>query len=149
MDSLRREVFFGQPGDAHLLSRRPTFYGPKGFVHPMNVLSLFLLALLICREASPAASGSIEGLWLVENKEAHIRVERCGENLCARIVWMKDPTDEKGRPPLDVNNPDKSLRNRPILGINLLKEVPAEPDADGLWSGRIYDPQRGKYYGCA
>jgi uncharacterized protein (DUF2147 family) len=114
----------------------------------MKVFSLFLLASLFCGEASPAAAGSIEGLWLVENKEAHIRVEQCGENLCARIVWMKEPTDETGRPRLDVNNPDKSLRNRPILGIDLLKEVPAEPDADGLWSGRIYDPERGRYFRC-
>jgi uncharacterized protein (DUF2147 family) len=97
-----------------------------------------------------AAEGFIEGLWLVENKEAHIRVERCGENLCARIVWMKHPTDERGQPRLDVNNPDRSLRDRPILGINLLKEVPAEPVEDGVWSrGRIYDPQRGRYYRCS
>jgi uncharacterized protein (DUF2147 family) len=62
---------------------------------------------------------------------------------------MKPPTGERGQPRLDVNNPDKSLRDRPILGMNLLKDVPAEPGEDGAWSrGRIYDPQRGRYYRC-
>jgi uncharacterized protein (DUF2147 family) len=111
---------------------------------------VFLLAFsLISRGGPLATAGSIEGLWLVENQQSYIRVERCGENLCARIVWMKDPTDETGQPRLDLNNPDTSLRGRPIQGMNLLKEVPAEPDEDGLWSGgRIYDPRRGRYYRC-
>jgi uncharacterized protein (DUF2147 family) len=61
---------------------------------------------------------------------------------------MKPPTGERGQR-LDVNNQDKSLRDRPILGMNLLKDVPAEPCEDGAWSrGRIYDPQRGRYYRC-
>jgi hypothetical protein len=62
---------------------------------------------------------------------------------------MKEPNDEKGNPRRDIHNSDEDLRDRPILGMNLLKEVPAEPNCNGVWSGgRIYDPQRGRYYRC-
>jgi uncharacterized protein (DUF2147 family) len=72
---------------------------------PLKVLSLLLLALsLLSGGGLLAAADSIEGLWQVENKEAHIRIERCGDNLCAWIVWMKDPTDDKAQLRLDVNH---------------------------------------------
>lgn len=94
------------------------------------------------------AGPAIEGLWVVEGEEAHIRIEQCGRNLCAQIAWMKDLTDATGMPRTDVKNPDKNLKGRSILGLSLLKDVGVEPNRHGAWAGRIYDPQRGKYYRC-
>ena len=43
----------------------------------------------------------------------------------------------------DVNNPDKALRNRTILGMNVLTGF----KSDGKeWKGQIYDPKSGKTY---
>jgi uncharacterized protein (DUF2147 family) len=119
----------------------------------MKRLAWFVLLALLAFSflaAFPLSAGQrIEGLWLVEKEEAHIKIERCGDQLCARIVWMKESNDEKGNPRRDIRNPDEEHRDRPMLGMNLLKDVPAEPNGNGVWSGgRIYDPQRGRYYRC-
>jgi hypothetical protein len=48
-----------------------------------------------------------------------------------------------GAPRLDDRNPDPALRERPIVGIDLLSEYRFD---DGQWRGRIYDPESGKVY---
>src|SRR5262245_60957183 len=40
--------------------------------------------------------------------------------LCGTIRWLWDAVDEKGRPRLDVENADASLRSRPLLGLSIL-----------------------------
>ncbi len=96
--------------------------------------------------ASPVAE--IEGIWLVEDGEAKIEVLRCGDDVCGRIVWLSEPTNSEGNVKTDILNPDRSLRDRMVIGVQLLR-IPAVPDKRGVWSGgRIYDPDTGKTYRC-
>jgi uncharacterized protein (DUF2147 family) len=48
-----------------------------------------------------------------------------------------------GGKPVDANNPDPALRNRPIEGIILLSGFKESGDE---WEGQIYDPRAGKTY---
>lgn len=46
----------------------------------------------------------------------------------------------------DLKNPDESLRKRPILGMEILRDFVYN---DGKWTdGKIYDPKSGKTYSC-
>jgi len=43
----------------------------------------------------------------------------------------------------DINNPDKKLRNRTLLGMAILTGF--TPDGK-IWRGKVYDPKSGKSY---
>ncbi|HYZ48692.1 MAG TPA: DUF2147 domain-containing protein [Sphingomonas sp.] len=99
---------------------------------------LCCIALLIAAPAS--AAQSVAGLWLTDAKDGIVEIAPCGPKLCGRLVKLL--TVPKG-PPTDHNNPDPSLRTRPLLGMPVLTGFAPEGD---LWRGTGYDPKVGKSY---
>ena len=99
---------------------------------------------------APAASGGdLNGVWLVANLEARVELRACGDALCGGIVWLREPHDEHGRERTDGNNPDKALRDRTILGLEILQGLRPSRDTEDLWvGGTIYDPKSGRTYRC-
>lgn len=86
----------------------------------------------------------VVGTWLTADGKAHIAISRTGETFVGRIVWLKEP-EKDGRPVVDDKNPDEQLRNRPILGLELMYGF--SYDGDGEWTGgRVYDPEGGDEY---
>ena len=86
---------------------------------------------------------------MVASQEARVEIRACGEELCGGIVWLREPFDEHGRESVDENNPDQTLRNRKILGLQILQGLKPSPDAEDQWTGgTIYDPQSGRTYRC-
>jgi uncharacterized protein (DUF2147 family) len=70
--------------------------------------------------------------------------------LSARVIAMEDPVYREGEAygPVgaarrDDLNPDESMRQQPILGIELLSEYRFE---NGRWQGQIYDAESGNVY---
>ena len=97
-----------------------------------------------------AISGGVEGVWLVGDEDAHVEVGTCGESLCGKVVWLRDPLDEQGNVRRDTKNKDEGLRDKEILGMALLRGVRREPDPKGVWrGGKVYDPKTGKTYHCS
>jgi uncharacterized protein (DUF2147 family) len=80
-------------------------------------------------------------------RESKIQVFKCGKGksqLCAKIAWLKEPTDSKGRPLHDIRNEDPSLRDRPIVGLAIFTGLTAS--APATWTGKIYNPEDGHTY---
>lgn len=105
------------------------------------VLAACLIAAFPARAASP-----VEGVWYVQDRSAKVRIASCGQKLCGTVVWIRDRIDKTtGQPPTDSKNPDPSLRSRPIVGLQLIRNF--TPSGDGKWAGgTIYDPQSGRTY---
>jgi uncharacterized protein (DUF2147 family) len=96
--------------------------------------------------AKPALAGDPTGVWLTEKGDARLRVAPCGEALCATIIWIRDPIDPKtGKPPVDDNNADATLRSRPIIGVRVAFDMKPSSQPD-KWVGRFYNPEDGKTY---
>ena len=115
----------------------------------MLVLVLCWLVFPIGQATAQEINGNdILGVWLNEDKDAHIRITNDDGIYNGEIIWLKDPIDEEtGKPKLDDENEDESLRSRPVLGLMLLKDF--EFDGDEEWEkGKIYDPKNGKTYSC-
>src|SRR5690606_14108788 len=94
---------------------------------------------------SPNASPTPVGIWFDDTGQGAIEIAPCGVMLCGRIVWLKEPTDENGRPLTDALNPDPRNRQRPICGLQIIGDL--KPQPDGTWDeGWIYDPKEGKSY---
>ncbi|MCY1538126.1 hypothetical protein D9M68_736500 [compost metagenome] len=69
-----------------------------------------------------------------------------GEKFFGKLIWLKEPYNEKGLPKTDIKNPDPKARTRPLLGLELLRDFIFE---NGKWTaGKIYDPKSGKTYSC-
>ena len=98
--------------------------------------------------AQTVQGDDILGVWLNEDKDAHIQVYKKNGKYYGKIVWLLEPLDEdNGEPKVDEDNEDESLRSRPIMGLMLLKDF--EFDGKDEWEeGKIYDPNNGKTYSC-
>lgn len=98
--------------------------------------------------AQEVKADDILGVWLNEDKDAHVDIYKDGDKYFGKVVWLKDPIrEETGKPKLDRENQDESLRSRPVMGLLLLNNFVF--DGDDEWEdGTIYDPKNGKTYKC-
>jgi uncharacterized protein (DUF2147 family) len=88
--------------------------------------------------AIEASEPSPVGEWLVEDGEASIRIEKCGNNLCGVVAGAKNWNET------DRKNPNPELRNRPIIGIPILLDM--KPTKSNRWEGRAYNSKNGQTY---
>lgn len=90
---------------------------------------------------------AIVGLWKNGEGTGLVQIYKRGEKYFGRIVWLKEPNDDKGKPRTDVNNPDEKLRKRPLKGLENLRGF--EYQGENIWEdGEIYDPKTGNDYSC-
>jgi uncharacterized protein (DUF2147 family) len=95
------------------------------------------------------ASADPVGRWYAEGGAAIVEIAPCGEALCGRVVWLRSPLDEEGCELRDKNNSDPGLRNRPVIGLQILSGLVASDEKPGAWrGGTIYDPVSGNTYRC-
>ena len=84
--------------------------------------------------------------WLTEDSEAVLNFYEYKGKYFAKVVWLKNPLDEKGNPQTDTNNPTVNKRNREILNMVIIKDL--EYRSDCWKNGSIYDPLTGSTYEC-
>ncbi|WP_432713843.1 DUF2147 domain-containing protein [Pedobacter sp.] len=112
----------------------------------MRYFSILLLLTAISFSGFSQSKDAILGQWVNPSGEAHIDIYKKGDKYFGKIVWLKNPKDEKGNVKLDAKNPDAALKTKPILGQEMLKNFVYE---DGKWTdGKIYDAKSGKTYSC-
>ena len=105
-----------------------------------------VLALAFFAAPALAEPGAL-GVWATDEEKSHIEIYECGDQLCGRIIWLKEPLNEDGTEKLDINNEDPAMRERPIVGLELMTGFVAR--GERKWGdGRIYDPENGKLYQC-
>jgi uncharacterized protein (DUF2147 family) len=110
------------------------------------VLSLFLLIAL----ASPlsAQKDQICKVWYNQEKDSRVEVYQKGNRFEARIVWLKEPT-ENGKPKVDKENPVNKLKTQPVMGMVFLHDLYKTKDDPNYYDGgKVYDPKNGKTYDC-
>jgi uncharacterized protein (DUF2147 family) len=77
---------------------------------------------------APAASLAQEarGTWLVQERDARVRISPCGDALCGWISWLKDSSaaDQIGR--------------------RVLWDMKTQ--GDGIWKGKVFNPRDGNTY---
>jgi uncharacterized protein (DUF2147 family) len=87
------------------------------------------------------------GVWEPGHGKAKVKITKVGDKYFGKIVWLKEPLNEKGEKKTDVNNPDPKMHDTPLLGYKILKDF--EYAGKGVWeNGTIYDPENGSLYSC-
>ncbi|HNT52019.1 MAG TPA: DUF2147 domain-containing protein [Candidatus Syntrophosphaera sp.] len=109
------------------------------------LLCAFTLALLLPL-ALWAESYNIEGQWYNAEKTSKIQIYKTTSgSFAGKIVWLKEPNNEAGKPKVDDKNPDKDLRSRPLLNLVIVKGLTAKGN-NKFDNGTIYDPKSGNTY---
>ena len=107
------------------------------------------LAGMLAAGPASAGHGTALGVWFTEGQKSKVEIYDCDGKLCGRIIWLKEPLDDKGKEKLDIHNPDQAQRGRKIVGLDLLHGFVASPYDEHEWEdGEIYDPENGKLYSC-
>ncbi len=120
-----------------------------------NAFALSLLTLIFSFLAAPSTARAqdekadkLAGVWQPSDGRSYVKIDKIGNKFYGRVVWLKEPEDEKGNPRVDENNPDKSLRSTPLKGYRILKDFVYDEE-EGIWKdGTIYDPKNGTTYNC-
>ena len=106
---------------------------------------IFFGGLCFGLQQATAEDASANGLWRLGNGKLTVKVEYCkGDNICAKVAGLAKPTHADGTPKLDENNPNKSLRQRPVIGIQLIDGM--SPTGPNSWKGKIYNADDGHTY---
>jgi uncharacterized protein (DUF2147 family) len=119
----------------------------------MKIRIFLTTILLTAATVFGAGPGDILGPWKTDGGDSRLEFFKCGDKICGKIVWLKVPNyiDKKdgpvGKTKVDRKNPDPALRNRPILGLPVMKGLAAK-GANRWENGTCYDPETGKSYKC-
>lgn len=112
-----------------------------------KLIILFFLGIYALSSYAQEAD-KIVGVWWNEEKTTKIEVEKKDGKYIGTIVYMIPEKYENGAPPKDDENPDPALRERSIVGLQILNNFVYNPDKKEWNSGSIYDPKSGKTYDC-
>lgn len=120
-----------------------------------TILAILLMAAALYPASTHAQSKAdkIVGYFLTFDDEtgaekSQIQITK-GTNgkYYGKIVWLKEPT-KNGKAKVDDKNPDPKLQNRPIMGLQILKDFTYNAGDDEWSGGTIYNPSSGKTYDC-
>ncbi len=106
----------------------------------ITAAALFALAL----PASAQQGSSIAGRWRTDDGKAVITIAPCttgGAALCGRISRFLVPEPTGGA--RDGNNPDRALRARSLMGVQVLSNLARDGQR---WTGRGYSPEEGRHF---
>jgi uncharacterized protein (DUF2147 family) len=120
-------------------------FEPSDVPMPVHLGSAVLSAAAILLASTPAFAADPAGLWLTQEKDAKIRIAKCGKDtFCGTITWLKEPIDPKtGKPQVDDKNKNPELQNRKIMGLRIFSMALEET---GKWAGKIYNADDGNEY---
>jgi uncharacterized protein (DUF2147 family) len=112
----------------------------------MKHILLIIIALCLVLPVFAQAADRITGVWYNGEKSSKIEISKLEDgSFVGKIVWLREPNDDKGKPKLDAKNPDDKLAKRPLIDLQVLSGL--EYDGKSKYSGgKIYDPKSGKTY---
>ena len=110
-----------------------------------NISFTIVLTLMTFSHTALAQDKIPTGLWLTGNERSAIEIRPCQDNeqeLCGRIAWIIEDGMQ-----FDTENPDKALRDRPICGLQILKNFEQSSKSPDKWEdGKIYKADDGDTY---
>ncbi|QOW09763.1 DUF2147 domain-containing protein [Kaistella flava (ex Peng et al. 2021)] len=111
------------------------------------VKSSIIFFLLLCHSVmGQTKMEDILGKWMATDKSVSVLVYKEGKAIRAKVLWF----DEKlgnGQPinsRVDTRNPDPKLRNRKLIGMDILENLYFNTTKQRWENGKIYDASSGR-----
>jgi uncharacterized protein (DUF2147 family) len=119
----------------------------------MDKLIFVVILFVLAAQAISSGPDDVLGLWKTNGDRSRIELYRCGDKICGKVVWLREPKFIRskdgpvGEVKIDLRNPDAALQKRPILGLQVIEGLMYA--GDNTWeNGICYDPQSGNSYKC-
>ncbi len=104
----------------------------------LSLAAILLMSPIALAEVNP------EGVWKLDSGKVTVKVVRCGKNICANIIDLASKNYPDGTPLRDALNPNKSLRNRPVMGLPVISGM--TQTGENTYKGYIYNADDGGSY---
>jgi len=120
------------------------------FPRILLLLIFFITTGFSVKAQTLSPTDQICGRWMSSEKNLLVEVYRESGDYRAKIVWFKTDDDSKRMDEwTDKHNPNPALRERKILGMNVIKELEYDPKNRTWEHGKVYDAKSGKYWDAA
>jgi uncharacterized protein (DUF2147 family) len=94
--------------------------------------ALWLLGAGVAAQTPPV---DVTGLWIDHTGQGAVEITPCGDRICGRVVWLKNPNH-------------KSKSGKLICGTQILGDL--QPQPGNAWeSGWIYNPEDEERFSAA
>jgi len=110
-----------------------------------QIIYLFLFTI-IGLSAKTQNADAILGKWINEKQTRTIEIYKNNDLYYGRVLSLKDSEKGVGSKRLDIKNPNSSLNNRKIIGIDFLMSFSYFTDRDVWKEGHIYNYETGNTY---
>ncbi|MEO6546703.1 MAG: DUF2147 domain-containing protein [Ferruginibacter sp.] len=110
------------------------------------VLTILLFSICSFNAAVNINADAIVGKWMSLENNLEVEVFRSGREYKAKVVWFDD-SDDKSQPMhlrRDTKNPNKALRSRKIIGMEIMHGLIFNAGDEEWQDGTIYDSRTGK-----
>jgi uncharacterized protein (DUF2147 family) len=108
---------------------------------------LFLFILLIISTKAFSQKDPLEKIWYNEEKTSKIQIYKDVDGyFYGKIIWLKEPNANNGKPKVDDKNKDEKQRATPRMRLLILKKFKKPSIANVYDGGTVYDPNSGKTY---
>ena len=110
------------------------------------IIMLGIFCLLLLSGKAQDEQNAILGKWMYEEKDLIVEVYKENNDFKARVAWFHDvndsltPIDRR----LDIKNPNKAMRTRKVLGMDILSDLVYDPEEKKWVKGKIYDSTSGR-----
>jgi glucan biosynthesis protein C len=113
-----------------------------------TTLGILATVLLFASSAgADAGEATAVGLWWADNGSAQVEVHESDGALTGTIVWLRAPFGVDGQTMRDINHPDASRHDTPVVGLAMLSGFRRESRDAEIWTGgSVYDPGNGRTY---
>lgn len=115
----------------------------------MKYLILLIFTVISSVSIAQNSPDAIVGKWMaIPKKNLIVEVYKSGNQYRGKIVWFND-NDDKTKPMntrLDEKNENPALRNRKVLGLEVLNNMVYNVKNNRWENGKIYDAKSGKTY---
>ena len=106
-----------------------------------NNMKKVTICLVLAMMSVAGYAQSVVGKWVTEGGDSQVEIYQQGDKIHGKIVWLQQGPETK-----DKHNPDAKLKERKLMGVNILSGLSKSKDK---WEGgKIYNPKNGKTYKC-
>ncbi|MCC8409854.1 DUF2147 domain-containing protein [Mucilaginibacter sp. UR6-1] len=108
------------------------------------------ITLLLTLNNTPQNNGdAILGQWTSEDKKMVVEMYKQGNEYRGKMVWFKDDDSKPMNEWTDKHNPDEKLRNRKLLGMDVVTGLVYDRDSKSYNDGAIYEAKSGKTWNAS
>jgi uncharacterized protein (DUF2147 family) len=112
----------------------------------MKTIKILLLLQFVLTVSASGQADNIVGYWLTDEDKSQVQIFKASNGkYYGKIVWIKEVKDRNNK---DDKNSDPKLKERKIMGLQILNNCVYDAKKKEWSKGTVYDPDNGKTYTC-